>query len=125
MGKTVLLVEDDQFLSALLNNRLVREGFEVLLAKDTDEALTALKNKTPQLILMDIILPGKSGFEAIELIKQDPAASSVPVMIISNLGQEADIAKGKQLGVVEYFVKAQTPIDDLVGKIREFLGSSS
>lgn len=124
MAKTILLVEDDQFLSALLKNRLVKEGLEVTVAKDSNEAMTALQQPSgaqPDLILMDIILPGKSGFEAIELIKSNPAASRVPVIIISNLGQESDVARGKQLGVIDYFVKAQTSIDDLVRKIKEFL----
>lgn len=125
MAKTILLVEDDQFLSALLKNRLVKDGLEVIAAKDSNEAMTALRQPAsgaqPDLILMDIILPGKSGFETIELIKGEPAASQVPVMIISNLGQESDVARGKQLGVVDYFVKAQTSIDDLVRKIKEFL----
>ena len=124
MAKNILLVEDDQFLSALLKNRLVKEGLEVTAAKDSNEAMTALRQPSgaqPDLILMDIILPGKSGFETIELIKSEPAASQVPVMIISNLGQESDVARGKQLGVVDYFVKAQTSIDDLVRKIKEFL----
>lgn len=116
-------MEDDQFLSSLLKNRLVKEGLEVISAKDTDETMAALKNSQPNLILMDIILPGKSGFEAMEMITADPAASKIPVMIISNLGQESDIARGKQLGAVEYFVKAQTSIDDLVRKIKEFLGA--
>ncbi len=123
-NKTILLVEDDLFLSSLLKTRLEKEGLQVFLAKTSDEALANLKQATPDLILMDIILPGKSGFEAMELIKQDPAASSVPVMIISNLGQESDVARGKQLGAVEYLVKAQTPIDELVKKVLDFLSTS-
>lgn len=120
-AKTVLLVEDDIFLSSLLKTRLEKEGLQIVLAKTSDEALASLKQTQPNLILMDIILPGKSGFEAMELIKQDPAAASVPVMIISNLGQESDIARGKELGAVEYLVKAQTPIDELVKKVLAFL----
>lgn len=121
MAKKILLVEDDQFLSTLLKNRLVKEGFATTLAKNSDEAIQALRAETPDLILMDIILPGKSGFEIMEAIGAEPSASKVPIMIISNLGQETDIVKGKELGAVEYFVKAQTSIDDLVRKIAGFL----
>ena len=105
--KIILLVEDDQFLSVLLKNRLVQEGFNVLLAVTGDEALKILETNKPNLILMDIILPAKSGFETMEAIIADPKYGRVPIMIISNLGQDSDIARGKQLGAVEYFVKAQ------------------
>lgn len=98
----------------------MKDGFSIVAAKNSDEAILTLQTMPVDLILMDIILPGRSGFEAMELISSNPATSKIPVMIISNLGQETDIARGKQLGVVEYFVKAQTSIDDLVRKIKEF-----
>ncbi len=124
MSKTILLVEDDIFLSSLLKTRLEKEGLVVNLTKTSDEALANLKQASPDLILMDIILPGKSGFEAMEQIAAEPSASKIPVMIISNLGQESDIARGKQLGAVEYLVKAQTPIDELVKRVLSFLSTS-
>ena len=80
-----------------------------------------MKSANPDLILLDIILPGKSGFEILEEAKTDPQASRAPVIIISNLGQETDIERGKDLGVVDYIVKARTTIDDLVAKIKNFL----
>ena len=123
--KIILLVEDDQFLSVLLKNRLVQEGFNVLLAVTGDEALKILETNKPNLILMDIILPAKSGFETMESIMADPKYGRVPVMIISNLGQDSDIARGKQLGAIEYFVKAQISIDEMVIKIKEFLSRLS
>ena len=121
--KKILLVEDDQFLSSLLQNRLQKEGLEVSLATGGDQALELLKQGKFDLILMDIILPGKSGFEAMEQIIASPQYGQTPVMIISNLGQEQDIARGKELGAVEYFVKAQMSIDDLMAKIKGFLGA--
>jgi len=122
MSKKILLVEDDQFLSSLLVNRLQKEGLAVTLAINGDEALSRLKEGQFDLILLDIILPGKSGFEAMEQIIASPQYGQTPIFIISNLGQEADIVRGKELGAKEYFVKAQTPIDTLVGKIKVFLG---
>ncbi len=122
MPKKILLVEDDQFLSSLLQTRLTKEGLEVVLATNGDQVLQLLKENKFDLILMDIILPGKSGFEAMEEIVASPQYGQTPIMIISNLGQEQDVARGKELGAVEYFVKAQTPIDDLVAKVRGFLG---
>ena len=119
--KTILLVEDDQFLSVLMKNRLKQEGFEVTLATNGSEALSVLENTVPDLVLMDIILPNQSGFEIMESIVANPKYGQVPIMIISNLGQPSDVARGKELGAVDYFVKAQTPIDELVRKIKEFL----
>jgi len=122
----VLLVEDDPFLSSLLKNRLQKEGLEVNLAKDGEEALNSLKSAKPDLILLDLILPKKSGFEVMEEIRNDPQMQSqeVPIIIISNLGQPEDISRGQALGAIEYFVKAKTSIDELVQKIKDFLISS-
>ena len=122
----VLLVEDDPFLSSLLKNRLQKEGIEITLAKDGEEALNFLKSTKPDLILLDLILPKKSGFEVMEEMREDPQMQfpGLPIIIISNLGQHEDISRGKALGAIEYFVKAKTSIDELVEKIKEFLKES-
>ena len=120
-AKKILLVEDDPFLSSLLRNRLIKEKVEVINAKDSQEALDTLKTFKPDLILLDLILPKKSGFEVMEGIRQDPQLQSAPIIIISNLGQPEDIQKGQDLGAVEYFIKAKTSIDDLIGNILGFL----
>ncbi len=125
----VLLVEDDQFLSMLLKTRLEKEQFEVTLARDGDEALSDLRNikENPDIMLLDIILPGKSGFEVLDEMRSDPQLQdkkNVPVIIISNLGQESDIERGKELGVVDYIVKARISIDELIKKINYYIGES-
>ena len=120
MGK-ILLVEDDVFLSSLLKNRFIKEGFEVALARDGEEAFDFLKNSTPDLILLDIILPKKSGFELMEDLRSNPQLREAPIIILSNLGQPEDVARGQQLGAIKYFIKAKTSIDDLIEKVKEFL----
>lgn len=120
-NKIILLVEDDRFLGSLLSNRLKKDNFNVLLAKDGNEAVVFLEKNKVDLILMDLILPAKSGFEMIDYIRQIPAYAKIPVMVVSNLGQEADVQRAKEMGVIKYFVKAQTPIDDLVKEIGDFL----
>ena len=70
-------------------------------------------------ILLDLILPKKNGFEVLETIRQDPTLEKLPVIIISNLGQPSDIDRGKSLGVIDYFVKAKLSVDELVNKVRE------
>jgi len=121
--KKILLIEDDQFLSSLLKNRLTREGVEVIHAADGESALAVLKTTKPDLILLDIILPKKSGFEVMEEIRQDPQLENAPVIIISNLGQPEDVQKGQELGAVEYFIKAKTSIDDLIQNVLGFLNT--
>lgn len=121
--KKVLLIEDDTFLSSLLKNRLSREGLNIIHARDGQEAIDMLKTDTFNLVLLDIILPKKSGFEVLESIRQDAQLQNAPVIIISNLGQPEDIQKGQDLGAVEYFIKAKTSIDDLVQNILSFLSS--
>jgi DNA-binding response OmpR family regulator len=120
----ILVVEDDPFLSNLLKLRLQKEQMEVISATDGDEAIKKLNETEPDLILLDLILPKKSGFEVLESISKNPSLRTKPVIIISNLGQTSDIQKGKELGAVEYFVKAKISIDDLIFKIKEFLNKS-
>ena len=122
----VLLVEDDPFLSSLLKNRLQKEGIEITLAEDGEEALNFLKSTKPDLILLDLILPKKSGFEVMEEMREDPQMQfqGLPIIIISNLGQPEDISRGQALGAIEYFVKAKTSIDELVEKIKGFLAKA-
>ncbi len=120
-GKLILIVEDDVFLRNLLKLRLTREGFSVEEAIDGVEAVEKIRSLRPTLILLDIILPRKNGFEVLQDIADDPNLAVIPVIIISNLGQESDIQRGKALGAVEYYVKARLSIDDLISKIREIV----
>ncbi|MCX8016202.1 MAG: response regulator [Patescibacteria group bacterium] len=121
MTTKILVIEDDPFLANLLKLRLQKEQMEVISAVDGDDAIKKLNEVEPDLILLDLILPKKSGFEVLENISKNPSLRNKPVIIISNLGQTADIQKGKELGAVEYFVKAKISIDDLILKIKEFL----
>lgn len=122
---TTLLVEDDAFLRNLLTLRLQKEGFQVVPAVDGVEALEKMKSVRPNLILLDIILPRKNGFEVLQEMAEDPLLSQVPVIIISNLGQETDIERGKSLGAIEYYVKARLSIDELIIKVRELLSAQT
>jgi CheY-like chemotaxis protein len=118
---TVLLIEDDPFLSSVLRLKLEKESFKVVRAADGDEALDFLTEQgiKPDLILLDLILPKKNGFEVLETIRQDPLLEKLPVIIISNLGQPSDIERGKALGIIDYFVKARLSIEELVTKVKQ------
>ena len=118
---TILLVEDDPFLSSILQLKLDKENFKTIRAADGEEALNLLIEQgiKPDVILLDLILPKKNGFEVLETIRQDPTLEKLPVIIISNLGQPSDIDRGKALGVIDYFVKAKLSVDELVNKVKE------
>ena len=117
----VLLIEDDPFLSSVLRMKLEKESFKVIRASDGDEALNFLTEQgiKPDLILLDLILPKKNGFEVLETIRQDPLLEKLPVIIISNLGQPSDIERGKALGVIDYFIKARLSVEELVNKVKK------
>jgi DNA-binding response OmpR family regulator len=123
MAKKILLIEDDPFLSSLLKNRFIKEGYEVQIAQTGDLGIQAAKQGGFDLILLDLILPGKSGFEVMEEINMDPTAPRIPILIISNLGQDSDVEKGKELGAVGYLIKARTSIEVLISKAKEFIGN--
>ncbi len=121
--KKVLVVEDEKFLSNLLKVRLEREGFVVLQAYDGEEGMKVLKEQQPALVVLDLVMPKMSGFEFLEQMSMDPQVGRTPVVVASNLGQDSDIEKAKRFGVVDYFVKAQIPIDQLATVLKGIIQS--
>ena len=116
----ILIIEDDNFLRLALEKKLKKEGFEVITANDGEEGLQKIITELPDLVLLDIILPKKTGFGFLEDLQKDPNLKSIPIMIVSQLGQPEDIEKGINLGAIEYFVKAKVSLDELVSKIKKF-----
>jgi DNA-binding response OmpR family regulator len=119
----ILIVEDEIFLANLLLLRFQKENFEVVQAFSGTEALKKLDEIAPDLVLLDLILPNKNGFEVLEEISRNPQWQSIPVVIVSNLGQESDIERGRQLGALDYYVKARLSIDELVKKVKDIVDS--
>jgi DNA-binding response OmpR family regulator len=121
MGKKILIIEDDQFLRELISRKLEQENFSIIEAADGEEGMRQLKEETPDLILLDLILPGIDGFEFLTRIKQDPKLASIPVIILSNLGQKEEIEKGLKLGAIDYLVKAHFTPGEIIEKVRHTL----
>lgn len=120
-GARVLIVEDDEFLRTLVAQKLVQEGFAVDAAIDGNEAFKDIKEKTPKIILLDLILPGMGGFEILNMLKKNPETNSIPVIVLSNLGQREDIDRATASGAAAYMIKANFTPSEIVQKIREVL----
>lgn len=121
-NKYVLVVEDDPFYSKIYKTKLVKEKIDSQVVSNGDEALEAVKKLRPGLILLDLIMPGKDGFETLSELKADSVMKDVPVIVLSNLSQEEDIKRVMDLGAVEYLIKANVSIQEVVGKVKQHLG---
>jgi len=122
MFKKILLIEDDKFLRELMNKKLLTLGYEVVSAADGESGLVMIKESKPDVVLLDLILPGINGFEVLEKAKQDPEIANIPVVILSNLGQGEDIEKGLALGAKDFLVKAHFTPQEIVNKLKNILG---
>ncbi len=121
-GKRILLVEDDPCITKAYRHGLERAGFSVAVADDGAMALKWLKReKCPDMILLDIIISRIDGFEVLRRIKEDEKTKDIPVIIVSNLGQEEDIKKGRKLGAVDYLIKTNWSMANLIKKINSYL----
>lgn len=122
-GKRILLVEDDVFLSNLLTAKLGKTGCVSIQAKDGEETIQLVTNPATvvDIILLDLILPGMSGFDVIPHIRGSAHLKNVPIIVLSNLGQESDIKRAKSLGVNKYLVKAERDPDEIINEIAAIL----
>ncbi len=118
----ILIIEDDEFLRSLTAKRLEQDGYVVATAADGESALPKAKESAPALILLDLLLPGLSGFEVLEQIKAEGSLKDLPVIVFSNLGQKEDIEKAKKLGATDFLIKANFTLDDVAEKIKTLLG---
>lgn len=116
--KSILVVEDESFLSKVLAERLEDEGFgRIDVAGNGEEALTKVKQHRPDIILLDMILPKMNGFEVLEALQADSKLANIPVLVLSNLGQDQDIEQAKKLGARDYIVKSNFSLQKVVEKI--------
>ena len=121
MAKTILLVEDDKFLRELISKKLLKENFKVSEATDGEEGLKKIKEEKPDLVLLDLILPGIDGFEVLSKVKTDPELTEIPVIVLSNLGQKEEVERGLKLGARDYLVKANFTLSEIIKKVKTVL----
>ncbi|KKW17038.1 MAG: hypothetical protein UY56_C0005G0063 [Parcubacteria group bacterium GW2011_GWA1_50_14] len=118
---SILIAEDEEFILRALEDNLRQEGYDVVSAKDGEEAIEMIKEKKPNLILLDLLMPKKDGFAVLEELKRNPELRLIPVVVLSNLGSDHDIKRALQLGATDYFVKSQHPIAEVIEKVKKVL----
>ncbi len=117
----VLIVEDEESLTRALKDNLESAGYSVSVAKDGEAVFTEITKKKPALILLDLLIPKKNGFDVLKEIKANPELNLIHVIILSNLGEDSEIKRGIELGASDYFVKSQHPIQEIIEKVEEYL----
>ena len=120
--KIIIIVEDDVFLSDIYQTKFTEAGYECLLAQDGARCLSLLESGVkPYVILLDIVMPKMDGLELLTFLKSNEKYKDTPVILLSNLGQDADIKKGLELGALDYMIKAHYTPSEVVKKVEEVL----
>ncbi|TSC77336.1 MAG: two-component system, OmpR family, phosphate regulon response regulator PhoB [Parcubacteria group bacterium Gr01-1014_31] len=118
----IVLVEDDTTLVEMYSVKFNQEGFDLKVATNGGQGLELAKKELPRIVLLDVILPGMDGFAVLKELKADAKTKHIPVLLLTNLGQDADMQKGKALGAADYLVKANLTPGEVVEKVRAILG---
>ena len=121
MKKKILLIEDDSVLLKAISLALAKEEFEILTAMDGETGIKSIEENYPDLIILDIILPKKNGYEIMEYMKSKPEISAIPVVILTNLEGAGDVERMLALGARAFLVKANYTIEEIVEAIKRIL----
>ncbi len=116
-----MLVEDDQMISTMYQTKFSMEGYTIEVASDGAAGLEKVKTTKPDVILLDIILPKLDGFAILKEIKSNPETAKIPVILLTNLGQDEDVKKGKTLGADDYFIKSNHTPAEIVEKVASLI----
>jgi len=119
--KTILVAEDDKFIAHAYRNALKLDGYEVEWASDGQEALAIFKKRRPDLILMDLVMPVLDGFTTLKHLRHQAGGRNVPVIILSNLGQDSDIKQCRKYGIADYLVKSNVSMSEVLQAIKKVL----
>lgn len=119
-GKTkILLIEDEEMLANMYEVKFKKEGFDLVKALDGATGLEKAKTEKPNFILLDIIMPKMDGFSVLKSLKEEESTKNIPVILLTNLGQDEDIQKGNELGAVGYLVKANITPSEVVEEVKK------
>ncbi len=117
----IMIVEDDNFLAEIYQKKFELEGFKVSVASNGEKALVDIKKKMPDLVLLDVLLPKLDGFSVLEKLKADAAVKDIPVILLTNLGQQDDVQRGLDRGAADYLIKTHFKPSEVVDKVKKVL----
>ncbi|MEI7890341.1 MAG: response regulator [bacterium] len=120
-GTKILIVEDDVFIRDIYNVKFNQEGFEVFLAEDGFKALEKLETVVPDIVLLDITMPGLDGIDVLKKVKENPALVNVPIIMLTNISEKERVQEAKELGIDEYMIKSQFTPSEVVQKVNSLL----
>jgi DNA-binding response OmpR family regulator len=119
----ILIADDEPNILISLEYLMKREGYEVVVARDGDEALAAIRRERPALVLLDVMMPGKTGFEVCELVRADAELAATKIVLLTAKGRDTDIAKGLAIGATDYITKPFST-RELAQRVRELLAGA-
>ncbi|TSC63199.1 MAG: two-component system, OmpR family, response regulator RpaB [Parcubacteria group bacterium Gr01-1014_106] len=117
----ILLIEDDAFIAGMYQTKLAMLGYTIRVASDGEEGWTMLTTEPPDLLLLDVVLPKRDGFEILAAARKDPKLQQLPILLLTNLGQKPDVQRGLELGANDYIIKAHFTPSEVVEKIEKVL----
>lgn len=121
LKKYIIIAEDDEFYAGIFKEKLSHAGFEVLIAENGQVALDAIRHKKPDMLILDLIMPVKDGFETLKELRSDPQIKDVKVIVVSTLSQEETIARCKNFGIISYLPKSKIPFPEAVETVKKYL----
>lgn len=125
MAQKVLIIEDEDVLRNVLAKKLEKEGYEVIVAADGEKGMENIRNENPDIVLLDILLPKKNGYQILEEMHNDEVLRKIPVLVISNSGQPVEVKRLLELGACDYLVKADFSPGEVMDKMRACLGRNN
>ena len=122
MAKKILFIEDEEIIIELLQKKLSDVGYDVTVARDGLSGLEKMKEISPDLVLLDIVMPKMGGFEVMEEMNKDSELKKIPVIIISNSGQPVELDKAKALGAKSWLIKTEFDPKEVIDKVAKQIG---
>ena len=119
--KKILIIEDDVFLSNIYSKKFESEGYKVFFALDGKKGLNLIKQKNPNIILLDLMLPSMTGFEILEAMAKDQEIKNIPVILLTNINDQDEINRGYDFGVKDYVIKTFFTPSEVVEKVNKFV----
>ena len=122
MAKKILIIEDEKIISDLLERKLTREGYSVVITTNGIDGLAKMREDRPDMVLLDIIMPKMGGFEVMEEMNKDEALKDIPVIVVSNSGQPVEIDRIKKMGAKDWLIKTEFDPQEVSEKVKKQIG---